>query len=120
MSVELLEELTEELMPRVLPPGWERINEGNHFVSNDGLSIIASAEQIAGERWWHVSLARPNRLPSWEDLRRVKEVFIGKHRQAVSVLPDERQYVNVHPYCLHLWTNLDRNLVPDMRRPGGL
>jgi hypothetical protein len=119
MSVELLDDLTEEMLPRVLPPGWRRI-EGNKFLTHDGMSIIASAEHIAGERWWHVSMARQARLPSWDDLRRVKDVFIGKNRQAVSVLPDERQYVNHHPFCLHLWCNLDRDLVPDMRREGVL
>lgn len=116
--VELDEELTLELSPRVLPPGW-RHTGGNHWATGDGLSIIASAEWVGGERWWHVSCARPARLPSWDDLRKVKDVFIGRDHTAVSVLPSEDRYVNTHPFCLHLWRNLDRELVPDLRRLGG-
>jgi hypothetical protein len=119
MGVELLLDLTEEMFPRVLPAGWRRAPNSNHFFSGDGLLIIASAELIAGERWWHVSLARPNRLPSWDDIRKVKDVFVGRQNTAVSVLPSEDNYVNHHNFCLHIWRCLDREIVPDMRRLGG-
>lgn len=48
----------------------------------------------------------PEALPSWEDLRRVKDIFIGREVEAYQVLPKESEYVNVHPFCLHLWVPL--------------
>ena len=121
MSVLLLEELTEEMAPRVLPPGWRRLSDpGNKWLTNDGLSVICSAEQVDDRRWWHVSFARQNRMPSWEDLRKVKDVFVGKSRTAIQVLPSEDKYVNYHPYCLHLWSCLDADGLPDFRRLGVL
>ena len=119
-DIELDYQATEELLPRVLPNGWRRIRDENKFLTHDGMSIICGLEIIDGIRWWHVSCARPSRLPSWQDLRNVKDVFVGRNRQAVQILPAENQYVNIHPYCLHLWSRLDVDIVPDLRRFGQL
>lgn len=120
MGVKFDVELTEELSPRVLPPGWAKIRgEANMWHTNDGVSIIASAEIVDGERWWHVSCARPNRLPSWDDVRKVKDIFVGRDKTAVQVLPSQDRYVNDNPHVLHLWRCLDREIVPDFRRLGG-
>jgi len=85
----------------------------------DNLAVIASgATEKDGRRWLHVSLSRPSRLPSWEDLREVKDTFIGKDRKAVQVLPPEAEYVNRHPHVLHLWSCFDGDVLPDFRREG--
>lgn len=94
------------------------------FVYNDlvtrSLAVICSAQVEAdGKRWIHVSCSRADRLPSWKDLRRVKDVFVGVHRKAVQVFPAQSEYVNVHPNVLHLWACLDGDPLPDFRLADG-
>jgi hypothetical protein len=111
-----------DLLPRVLPAGWREHNDpraGLWFSSGDGLRVIMTAAvERDGKRWIHVSFSRPNRLPSWDDLRKVKDVFLGNDRLAVQIQPRKKDYVNHHPYTLHLWSCLDGDPVPDFRRDG--
>jgi len=116
------EEWAIDLVPRVLPAGWRMHDDrrvGLWFSSGDGLRVIFSASHEAdGKRWIHVSFSRPTRLPSWDDLRKVKDIFIGTDRLAVQVLPRKRDYVNHHEFTLHLWSCIDGDPVPDFRRDG--
>jgi hypothetical protein len=85
----------------------------------DSLVVIVSARVEAdGKRWMHVSCSRPNRLPTWDDLRRVKDVFIGKNRKAIQVMPPASEYVNIAKFALHLWCCLDGDGLPDFRTAG--
>jgi hypothetical protein len=87
----------------------------------DTLMVVLSARREAdGRRWLHVSFSRPSKLPSWDDLREVKNTFVGKDRRAIQVLPPESEYVNIHDYCLHLWCCLDGDPLPDFRYEGQL
>lgn len=63
------------------------------------LTIIASSD---GD-WEHVSVSTPNRCPTWEEMQFVKETFWGDNEEVMQVHPKKENYVNVHPYCLHLW-----------------
>jgi hypothetical protein len=82
--------------------------DGAVYVSRHGQTVITSGNvEQDGKRWLHVSTAHPRRLPSWEELREVKDIFIGRERQAVQKFPKQSEYVNIHPNCLHLWCCLD-------------
>ncbi len=123
MSCTLLEYETEQAVPRVLPPGWDVDHGCGNVLFNRsiGISVIISAERHDdGRRWLHVSLARRSRLPTWDDVRLIKDLFVGRGRKAIQILPPENEYVNVHPHCLHLWSCLDDDGLPDFRREGGL
>lgn len=117
-------DLIREHAPRVLPFGWDLLEEsfvdtpeggrelGGIAYLRQSLSVLFGAEEHRGAgEWLHVSLARPHKLPTWEDVARVKSVFLGDEL-CVQVLPPRRQYVNVHPYCLHLWRRLDAPTLP--------
>lgn len=110
----------EELLPRVLPFGWRNLDLGFvAYESDDGVRVLFSARTEAdGKRWLHVSLSRPNRLPTWSDIRKVKDIFVGRDRLAIQVFPRQADYVNIHPYVLHLWACLDGDPVPDFRHEG--
>jgi hypothetical protein len=85
----------------------------------DTLMVVWSARKEAdGRRWVHVSLSRPSRLPSWEDVRKVKDAFIGRERKALQILPPQAEYVNIHNHVLHLWHCLDGDGLPDFRVEG--
>lgn len=86
---------------------------------NMPLFVLCSASvESDGRRWMHVSCSRRNRLPSWEELRMVKDAFIGRERRAIQVLPPDSEYVNTHSFVLHLWSCLDVEVLPDFRRSG--
>ncbi len=107
--------------PRVLPPGWVATQEGIDGTLYDaidgpdtGLRVIASACLEEDGKWWlHVSASRQARIPDWEDLRRVKDIFIGRNVAAIQVLPKQTSYVNINPFVLHLWHCLDEDPLPD-------
>lgn len=106
----------------VLPARWQCIKvleDGAAFLHTSGISVIASVStEHDGKRWLHVSCAYHNRLPSWDDLRMVKDVFIGKHRKAIQVIPSAEEHININPNCLHLWCCLDGDPLPDFARGG--
>ena len=78
-----------------------------------GMTVICSGQIENGKKWLHVSFARQSRMPSYDDMILVKRAFIGEARKAIMVLPDKANYVNLHPYCLHLWHCLDGDGLPE-------
>lgn len=67
------------------------------------LKVIASD----GEGWEHVSVSLPDRCPTWAEMCRVKELFWDDGDCVVQFHPPRSEYVNNHPYCLHLWRKVD-------------
>lgn len=76
------------------------------FVARGGLRIIAADEPYLDGRFGnlrHVSFSRPSILPSWRDVRLVKDTFYGDDAEAMLILPKAADYINIHPYTHHLW-----------------
>lgn len=63
--------------------------------------------------WLHVSLAHQKRMPNYEEIKMVKEMFIGRDRYAVMVFPPADKFVNIHKTCLHLWHCLEEWPLPE-------
>ena len=107
--------------PRVLRAAWQDFRAAHPmhraYVHRNGLRVIAGEEHHKDGRWWlHVSASRADEMPSWEDLREVKDQFIGRDKLAIQVLPPIDQYVNVNPHVLHLYHCLDdASPLPDFR-----
>lgn len=55
------------------------------------------------EGWEHVSVSRKDRTPTWDEMCQVKNIFWGEEDAVVQIHPPKSEYVNNHPYCLHLW-----------------
>lgn len=55
------------------------------------------------EGWDHVSVSRPNRCPTWAEMDFVKRVFFKPDEFVFQAHPAESDYINIHPFCLHLW-----------------
>ena len=109
------------------PNGWTLIEMGLDGAAyrRASLQVIASAAQESdGYEWIHVSATQrfgKNKfaLPSWDDLKEIKNAFIGEQRYAYIVFPDSQHYVNIHPHVLHLWARADgANVLPDFTRGG--
>lgn len=80
--------------------------------------ICTGGVEADHRRWLHVSYSKPECIPDWEDTRLVKDTFIGRDRKALQILPPEAEYVNFAPHCLHLWSCIDGDVVPDFRKHG--
>lgn len=99
-----------------LPYRYVYVKEAN---VNRRLAVLCTARvELDGQRWIHVSCARPDKIPTWNDMALVKRVFIGEERKAVQVMPPIAEHVNFHPRCLHLFSCLDRDPLPDFRVMG--
>jgi hypothetical protein len=70
------------------------------------LRIVASgadADDKMSEGWEHVSVSTRRRCPNWVEMCFVKNLFWSADECVVQFHPPESEYVNNHPYCLHLW-----------------
>ncbi len=86
----------------------------------DDLRVIETKESHDGAEWLHVSASRASGIPSWADMREVKDAFCGKEMEAYIILPPENRYVNDNSRVLHIWCPLAGPLLPDFRRWGPL
>ncbi len=98
-----------------VPASWRMVDRfpgGAAFVRG-GLKVLLSVMRYSDMRiWTHVSVSGHTPrgrwlLPSWEDLKRVKNDFIGPDRYAYQVLPAQKAYVSDNEYVLHLFSLLD-------------
>ena len=85
-------------------PLYSDLTYGNNgaFQLPGGIAVIASD----GEGWEHASASFSNRCPSWDDMCRVKAEFWDDEDCVVQYHPPKSQYVNCHPYTLHLWREI--------------
>jgi hypothetical protein len=112
----------DDVLPKVMPAGWHPVESGMVPLINarvwqfkGGIRTITTLEQYPDKSWWiHVSMSYPNRLPTWEDLKAVKNLFIGKKKLAVQILPQEDDYLNFHPFTLHLYARVDGDTLPSL------
>jgi len=56
-----------------------------------------------GLEWEHVSVSMDRRCPTWDEMDFVKRFFWKMDECVVQYHPPLSEYVNHHPYCLHLW-----------------
>ena len=94
------------------PKGWRFImdwGEGRAYGQiAGGLRVLIDCEvKEDGNEWIHVSVSRKSWTPSHEDMALAKTAFIGPDRYAYAIYPPASKYVNIHPYCLHLWARAD-------------
>lgn len=73
------------------------------FVKGRSFFCVASD----GGGWDHVSISPCNQkrtfCPTWEEMSAIKDMFFDPEECAVEYHPPKSQYVNNHPFCLHLW-----------------
>ena len=72
---------------------------GNEF--NVVASIEPNQEHIS------ITLIHKKRIPTWEEMKAIKDIFFFDEEECYQVFPKKSEYVNLHPYCMHIWR--DRN-----------
>lgn len=86
-------------------------NGNNGAFQVRGLKIKGSLCCIIsdGEGWEHVSVSRPDRCPTWDEMCFIKNLFWGEDDLVIQYHPVKGDYINCHPYCLHLWRKSGTN-----------
>lgn len=61
-----------------------------------------------GGGWEHVSMDGKNRMPTWEEMCQLKDMFFVEEECCVQYHPPKSEYVNNIPYCLHIWKPIEK------------
>ena len=88
---------------------------GQFLLPRAGVLLLCQVSD--GLDWEHASVTvhrrkggLVKRTPSWDEMCFVKQAFWEPHELVVQYHPPESEYVNCHPYCLHLWLPYDFEL----------
>ena len=75
------------------------------------LRIISSGDKgnDPENTWEHVSVSLADRCPTWEEMCYVKDLFWEPCETVLQFHPTALAYINIHPYCLHLWKKAGTN-----------
>ncbi len=73
-----------------------------------GLDLICIVSD--GYGWDHISVEveipsplTKQRLPRWEEMCFIKDLFWGEDECVIQYHPKKKDYINCHNYVLHLW-----------------
>jgi len=79
-------------------------NHGTFQVVMRTVTLFAISSGLTDDGWEHVSVSvrKRNRCPTWEEMCHVKKLFWDEDETVVQFHPG-KEYVNNHPYCLHMW-----------------
>lgn len=85
------------------------VRQGSRFIKSfhaGELNVMQSLDTVPFQSLdvplLHVSISHPERYPTWDEIRRIKEELFGD-KQAMMILPEKEIYVNIHKNCFHLW-----------------
>lgn len=67
----------------------------------DGKPLGVIAAVHAG--WDHVSVSRPDRCPTWQEMEHVKRRFFNADETAMQLHVPPVDHINCNPRCLHIW-----------------
>lgn len=63
-----------------------------------------------GEGWEHVSVSTLTRTPNWAEMCVIKDLFWAPEDTVIQFHPPRSEYVNNHPFCLHLWRPIGESI----------
>ncbi len=81
-------------------------------------NYVFTVNASCGMGWEHVSVSvRANKMtsdatrcPTWEEMCTIKDLFWDYEDCVVQYHPPKSEYVNMHPYVLHLWRPTNQNI----------
>ena len=88
-------------------------NNGLFFVTIKNILFKILASEASEEYPWdHVSISLRTRCPNWAEMCAIKDMFFDDD-VVVQFHPAKKDYVNFHPFCLHLWRFAGVLPIPD-------
>lgn len=67
------------------------------------MSTDGSGGQGELGQWEHVSVSRPDRCPTWEEMDYVKDIFWKDDETVLQLHVPKKDLINNHRFCLHMW-----------------
>lgn len=111
--------LNRTYLGRSIPLGWIitsiRDNSASYRHLLSMLIVSESVHESDGQRWLHITVSHPACIPTWQEIKRVKSIWIGDDRVAYHVLPSASTYDDG---SFHLWTPLDDDPFPEAMQRG--
>lgn len=52
---------------------------------------------------WHLSISKPNASPSYNEIKEARYRFLPDDVYMAQIFPPKGEFVNIHPYCHHLY-----------------
>lgn len=52
---------------------------------------------------WHLSISTKNAQPSYKEIKEARYKFLPNNIYVAQIFPPKEEFVNLHPYCHHLW-----------------
>jgi hypothetical protein len=100
--------------------GWHEYRRNYRVKSGicKGMLILASIATYEGEVWYHVSFSFRESIPTYEQSVWLRTAMFPPHLKALHIFPPVDEHFSLHPNCLHLWANLERDPLPDFRTAG--
>ena len=77
--------------------------------NGQSLAVVASdgsdwdLERLSHLVWEHVSVSCDGRTPTWHEMCYIKGLFWHPDDCVVEFHPSRKNYVNYHPFVLHMW-----------------
>lgn len=62
--------------------------------------------------WEHLSVSHKNKIPSWECMNEMKEMFFYDDEECFQFHPKKENYINNNEYTLHIWRRTDGKMEP--------
>ena len=105
--------------------GWKlienRVDGVMYQNRSDKLAAIVSvAKEADGKEWVHLSVSKPSRVPTYDELCKMKELFLGDDLEAYQKFVARKDHINIMPNCLHLWACLEGPQLPDFSNGSGM
>jgi hypothetical protein len=76
------------------------------MVSQRSWFVIATVDPMGdGKTAEHISVSHrnPKKMPDWDTLTKIKDLFFYPEEECVQFFPKHSQYVNMVENCLHIW-----------------
>lgn len=98
---------------------------GFFIIPHSNISLYYIQCQVSDDmEWQHVSVSlikdiglgnkrkftMVKRCPTWEEMCYIKSVFWDDEDSVMQLHPPKSQWVNNHPYCLHLWKPIETEI----------
>ena len=98
-SIEEIKKTPRLMVSKVLSDGFIAFGELRSTKGFKNCKIIGSW----GGGWDHVSVSFRGRTPTWEEMAEIKKMLFYPEEVCVEYHPPESEYVNYHPYVLHMF-----------------
>lgn len=92
-NMPMIHKMARRPFDQFLEPGAETFKAGK---------LIAIRAQHPETGAWYLSISRPDRYPSWDEIAYLRYALIPEDAVMAMLLPKKSVYVNVHNYCFHL------------------